>query len=86
MHGWFIVSGKGTYLSTGSWKSIVSMRFKRGEVPTSYGTRLISNKERGIEAMMPPNPMLEFTYVDQGEDCTGEDISIEKLLETQGAD
>ena len=49
------------------------------------GTRLISNEEEGIGAMMPMDPMLGFIYVDQGEDCMGEDISIEKLLETQGA-
>jgi hypothetical protein len=49
------------------------------------GTRLISNEGVGIEAMMPSNPMLGFIYVDQGEDFMGEYISIEKLLETQGA-
>jgi hypothetical protein len=50
------------------------------------GTRLISNEEVGIRAMVPLGPMLGFIYVGQGEGCMGEGISIEKWLETQGAD
>jgi hypothetical protein len=42
------------------------------------GTRLISNEEVGIGAMVPPDPMLGFIYVGQGEDCIGEGISTEK--------
>jgi hypothetical protein len=35
------------------------------------GTRLISNEEVGIRAMVPPDPILSFIYVGQGEDCKG---------------
>ena len=43
------------------------------------GIRLISNEKVGIGAMIPLDPMLGFIYVDQGEDCTGEDISIRQI-------
>jgi hypothetical protein len=50
------------------------------------GTRLISNEEVGIGAMVPPGLMLGFIYVGQGEGCMGEGISTKKCLGTKGVD
>jgi hypothetical protein len=37
IHGWGVISGISTHLSTGSWKSIASIGSIRGKVPTSHG-------------------------------------------------